>query len=365
MEKNKIALVTYSLSAGGLERIVANSTFLFEEMGYEVHLYVVNSSVDYPFTGTLHCYKIDTLSTLGKAKAYIKLKQSIQSHGFHTIIDHRYRLNKATELFWQKVIYRQQNVLHYIHSARLYNYIFRSKLWNKLLFKNQLFICVSKGIEEQVRAVFPALHTQTIYNYVQIDEPTVLMDMPQKYIVALGRMDHSNVKQIDVLLACYAASTLPLHHIHLLILGDGIRLKQMQQLAIDLGISNTVSFKGFVKNPSPYLKQALFTTLTSKYEGLPTVLIESLLLGTPVVSFNCATGPNEIVEDGQNGLLVADQHTDQFTQALNQMIDDDEQYQYMKNNCQSTVSKFQKAFIKAQWQQVLSGTRSHQIRKFL
>lgn len=365
MEKNKIALVTYSLSAGGLERIVANSTFLFEEMGYEVHLYVVNSSVDYPFTGTLHCYKIDTLSTLGKAKAYIQLQKSIQRNGFHVIIDHRYRLNKATELFWQKVIYRQQNVLHYIHSARLYNYIFTSKIWNKLLFKHQLFVCVAKGIEEKVRTVFPALHTQTIYNYVQVDEPTVLMDMPQKYIVALGRMDHSNVKQIDVLLACYAASTLPLHHIHLLILGDGIRLKQMQQLAIDLGISNTVSFKGFVKNPCPYLKQALFTTLTSKYEGLPTVLIESLLLGTPVVSFNCATGPNEIVEDRQNGLLVADQNTDQFTQALNQMIDDVEQYQYMKNNCQSTVSKFQKAFIKAQWQQLLSGTRSHQIRKFL
>src|SRR5690606_41369588 len=101
-------------------------------MGYEVHLYVVNSSVDYPFTGTLHCYKIDTLSTLGKAKAYIQLQKSIQRNGFHVIIDHRYRLNKATELFWQKVIYRQQNVLHYIHSARLYNYIFTSKIWNKI-----------------------------------------------------------------------------------------------------------------------------------------------------------------------------------------------------------------------------------------
>src|SRR5690606_32746470 len=137
-----------------------------------------------------------------------------------------------TELFWQKVIYRQQNVVHYIHSARVYNYIFTSKIWYKLLFKHQLFVYIALVNGEKVRTVFPALHTQTIYNYVQVDEPTVLMDMPQKYIVALGRMDHSNVKQIDVLLACYAASTLPLHHIHLLILGDGIRLKQMQQLAI-------------------------------------------------------------------------------------------------------------------------------------
>src|SRR5690606_2251247 len=104
---------------------------------------------------------------------------------------------------------------------------------------------------------------------------------------------------------------------------------------------------------------------TSKYEGLPTVLTESLLLGTPVVSFNSATGPNGAVEDGQNGLLVADQNTEQCTQALHQMIDDVEQYQYMKNNCQSTVSKFQKAFIKAQWQQLLSGTRSHQSHKFV
>ena len=76
MEKNKIALVTYSLSSGGLERIVANSTFLFEEMGYDVHLYVLESKVDYPFTGKLHRCNIDQLGGLSKIKAYLNIKKS-------------------------------------------------------------------------------------------------------------------------------------------------------------------------------------------------------------------------------------------------------------------------------------------------
>ena len=53
MEKNKIALVSYSLSQGGLERVAANSTFLFQKMGYEVHIYVLESKIDYPFVGIL------------------------------------------------------------------------------------------------------------------------------------------------------------------------------------------------------------------------------------------------------------------------------------------------------------------------
>lgn len=357
LEKNKIALVTYSLSAGGLERVVANSSFLFEEMGYEVHIFVINSTIDYPYCGTMHCFKMDTLSYLGKVNAYLKLCRSIKNLGFNLIVDHRYRLNIVTEFLWQKVIYHKQRVVHYIHSAKLYNYIFKFKFWNHLLFNRQLIICVSSGIEDKLRALIPSLNTKTIYNYVQIKEPSAVVDIDQKFIVAVGRLDHSNVKQIDVLLACYAASKLPQQNVFLLILGDGIRLKQMRQLALNLGIADKIVFKGFVQDPSPYLKQALFTTLTSKYEGMPTVLIESLILGTPVVSFNCSTGPNEIIQHGVNGLLVPDQNNDQFVEAMNQMLTDKKLHDYVKRKGRSTVAKFDKASVKIQWLQLLNDTR--------
>src|SRR5690606_18789167 len=103
LEKNKIALITYSLSSGGLERVVANSTFLFEEMGYDVHLYVLESKVDYLFTGKLHHFNIDQLGFFSKTKAYLNIKKSIKQNNFTLVIDHRYRLNWITEILWQKL----------------------------------------------------------------------------------------------------------------------------------------------------------------------------------------------------------------------------------------------------------------------
>ncbi len=56
--------------------------------------------------------------------------------------------------------------------------------------------------------------------------------------------------------------------------------------------------------PFPFVKQALFTVLSSNYEGFPMSIIESLACGTPLVSVDCPSGPSEIIEHNVNGLLI-------------------------------------------------------------
>ena len=347
-------MVTYSLSSGGLERVVANSTFLFEEMGYDVHLYVLESKVDYPFTGKLHHFNIEQLGFFSKIKSYLNIKKSIRQNNFTLVIDHRYRLNWITEILWQKLIYNRQKVFNYIHSSNIHSYLFNSDKLNRFLFKNRLFVCVSLGIEKKVKRQFPFLNTQTIYNFVDFKKEVKSEQQSDKYILSIARMDYENVKQVDLLLECYAKSILPSKETRLVILGDGVRLEEMKNLANQLNISYLVDFKGFEPNPENYLKNALFTVLTSKYEGLPTVLVESLLMETPVISFDCETGPNEIILDRFNGLLIENQNKEKMIAGMDELIKNDELYQFLKQNAYKSVEKFQMEAIKNKWRQIIN-----------
>ncbi|WP_025675215.1 glycosyltransferase [Salinivibrio socompensis] len=78
----------------------------------------------------------------------------------------------------------------------------------------------------------------------------------------------------------------------------------MKQCAQDFGVADRVDFEGFQTNMIPYYLHARGTLLTSLYEGFPNVLIESIILGTPVVAFDCPSGPREIIQEGVNGYLV-------------------------------------------------------------
>lgn len=86
--------------------------------------------------------------------------------------------------------------------------------------------------------------------------------------------------------------------------GTGPASDDLQELAETLGLSDVVSFPGYVDNPYRFMAQADAFLLSSRYEGLPTVLIEALAVGCPVVSTDCPSGPREILADGAYGRLV-------------------------------------------------------------
>ena len=90
----------------------------------------------------------------------------------------------------------------------------------------------------------------------------------------------------------------------LVILGEGRRRAELQQLAASLGTAEHVELPGFVANPYPYMAAASVFALSSRWEGMPVVLIEALALGTPVVATDCPSGPRELLDAGRLGELV-------------------------------------------------------------
>lgn len=90
----------------------------------------------------------------------------------------------------------------------------------------------------------------------------------------------------------------------LLILGRGRRRNDLLRLAAELGVAEDVDLPGFVANPYAYMGRARLFVLSSRWEGMPVVLIEALACHTPVVATDCPSGPREIVKAGVTGALV-------------------------------------------------------------
>lgn len=97
---------------------------------------------------------------------------------------------------------------------------------------------------------------------------------------------------------------------------DGPDRPELITLVNQLHLEQEVSLPGFIQNPYPYLTHAGLFVLSSKWEGLPTVLVEALYCGTPLVATDCQSGPVEILENGKYGKLVPVGDQKSLTEAI-------------------------------------------------
>jgi glycosyltransferase involved in cell wall biosynthesis len=102
----------------------------------------------------------------------------------------------------------------------------------------------------------------------------------------------------------------------LLILGEGNERAGLESLIHSLGLDGVVDLPGYVTNPFSYMKNSAVFTLSSRWEGLPNVLIQALACGSPAVSTDCPTGPREILDGGKYGHLVSVGDPEALAQAI-------------------------------------------------
>ena len=120
-------------------------------------------------------------------------------------------------------------------------------------------------------------------------------------IVSVGRLQA--MKDFPTLIRAFALVRQQMP-IRLAILGEGEERSRLQQSIDELGLTSEIALLGFVNNPHAYVSKAAACVMSSVVEGLPTVLIEALAVGTPVISTDCPSGPAEILDSGKYGTLV-------------------------------------------------------------
>ncbi len=118
--------------------------------------------------------------------------------------------------------------------------------------------------------------------------------------ISVGRL----VDQKDHITLLNAFKLIHLNHkIELLIIGRGKNKEIIKNYISKNGLKEKIKLIDYVQNPFPYMKLSDALILSSRYEGLPNVLLEALTLGKPVISSNCPTGPKEILSNGKGGQL--------------------------------------------------------------
>jgi glycosyltransferase involved in cell wall biosynthesis len=188
----------------------------------------------------------------------------------------------------------------------------------------------SQGVADDLSVVtgIPVEKIRILYNpVITTDMQQKVKEMPQHnwfknrkepVFVSVGRLTQQ--KDFPTLIQAFSRVRKE-SKAKLLILGEGPDRPKLEELVKQLGLEEDVDLAGFVKNPYAYMSQASAYILSSRWEGLPTVLIEALYCGRPVIATDCPSGPREILKDGQYGQLIPVQDVSAMAAAMNKVID--------------------------------------------
>ncbi|RZN78729.1 MAG: glycosyltransferase family 4 protein [Winogradskyella sp.] len=343
----KICLLTDSLGSGGAEKMVANLSKSLVGRGYETTIVCMIDDVIYDYGGTLYNFgKIKAKHN--KIRAFSEFKRFFKIQNFDVILDHRVRMRWLKEFVFSKFVFNTSRVIYCVHHYDLSLYFPKVSipfLSKKTLVKTREIVAVSQLAKDEILKQLN-LESQVIYNYPEPKTSIKEVDLDFEYIIAVGRLE--KIKQFNVLIDTYNASELLKADIKLLIFGEGNERVNLQSLIDDNHLNDNVILKGFDANVDVYVSQAKALVMSSQSEGFPMVLIEALQLKTPVISFDCKSGPSEIIKHKKNGLLVKDQDRGQLIIALNRLLNH-EFYNEIKSNLDSLKLPFTEEKIIDQW----------------
>jgi glycosyltransferase involved in cell wall biosynthesis len=301
---------------------------------------------------SLHCQKKDSfvgklLTIAQRVKAFKKL---IKQEQYDVIVSFLESANLCAFLSAPK-----KSILT-IHGNPIIFTGFDRLMLTRVLRYSPNLVTVSDGLKDILHKDYGLKNVAVIKNAT---DPTEIQEKaaketfthPRKFMVAAGRI--ADVKQFDVMMDAFYQSKASQAY-DLIIVGDGEdreALENKVKLHTEHSQSHaTVHLVGQKSNPFPLFDAAEFYLMSSKTEAFPMVLLEALSLGKPVVAYDCPTGVKEIINDGENGLLVENQNQDALATAIDKIIYKQGLQEKLAKNAVLSVEKFTPDNINKQWQ---------------
>ncbi len=371
MNNNKTPLILLipSLAGGGAERVAVNLlsylathfdltlALLEDRSSYPTPSYLKKISFSGPLSGNFahiaripyHIYSLAKLVKTTKAEIVLSI---LEQANIVNVLAVKWAGHKA--VISQHVEPRRQ----YGGKGLLGKIIFNS---SRAVYPHaSQVVCVSHEIRNIIMREYrvSSNNASVIYNpvdqesFVEQAKKSIALALPKRFILHVGRMRLAHKAQ-DVLLSAFSMLRQKDKDISLVMVGEGNDRSKIEDKIKELNLSDSVILAGWQDNVAAIMAKAQALVLTSRYEGLPMVLVEAMSLGCPVVSTDCPTGPQEILGDSEYGLLVPVEDPVALAIAAETLLTNEEQRKYYQTLALQRAQEFSVEKIGAEYIRIL------------
>lgn len=345
MNKNKkISFLLASFEEGGVEKVTINLALGLIEKGYQVEFVCFQKKgaflEDIPPNIPIYDLKINR-AIEGIPKLIKYFKKNLPD----IFVSAKHYINVIT-IVAKKLAFVKTKVVVAGHGMYFQETSVLARMMRTLYKQADAVVAVSQGVaknistitglfEEKISVIHNPVISHEFLKKYQTSVP-IAKDSTEKMIVSVGRF--SPEKDYLTLLKAFKQVTEHLP-VRLVLVGDGPERHILERYINENNLDTHVDLPGFQTNPIPYLLSADVFVLSSVTEGLPTVLIESLYCGTPIVSTDCPSGPDEILEGGRYGVLVNVGDSDEMANEIIRVLNGEKSFPILKERAKDFTSE--------------------------
>ncbi len=341
-----------SLGSGGAERVACRLATELSKRHQVYLIYYVRKEKTYFVSPGVH-----------KVNFYIPFRQQIPGR-----MRRRYEIIcKTIAVTWAQYKYKIDTSISFMDELNLVNILSRGSCRkiisdrndparkSEVLYKYSLF-----AHRHADYAVFQTRRVQSIYGEIVRNESCIIPNPTEvsclvsscreKRIVTVGRLHkQKNQKMLIAAFALFHKSH-PGYHLH--IYGEGELSNELHQAAEDSGAKDFVHFEGFKEDVHAAIADAEMFVLSSDYEGLPNALMEAMMMGHACISTSFA-GAEELIEDGENGLLVPVGDEDALYKTMCRLSDNSELRERLGRAAAITAQAWTTERVARLWERIL------------
>jgi GalNAc-alpha-(1->4)-GalNAc-alpha-(1->3)-diNAcBac-PP-undecaprenol alpha-1,4-N-acetyl-D-galactosaminyltransferase len=364
----RLTLVVPSLTFGGAEHVVAQMANHWATLGEDVTVVTLSATRcdTYPLAPSVKRIALDLqIESRGSIQAIAnnlvrvrKLRTAIDRSAPQTVISFTDQMNvltllacrplKVDAVISERIDPSQQAI------GRAWSFLRR-----RTYPSAQALVVQTERVRRQM---FPVMRGRPIYvipNSVQAPpkeaEKWQRRDSAAsaRQIVAMGRL--APQKGFDLLIDAFARIVERFPQWSLTILGEGPQRPALEELVAQRRLKDRVRLPGWESEPSAVFRQGGLFVLSSRFEGFPNALLEAMAAGLPVISFDCPSGPAEIIRDGIDGILVPAEDVTALADAIERVLADDSLRRRLSAEAVRVIDRFSVDRYYARWDAVLQG----------